>query len=238
MTGIGFNPDAIGPLGFWYLALFGALIPFAAIRSGRRIDEYPLPPKKRYFVSVIIQQLAFLAATLITAHYLGVDVLRRYRPTLAHLGLSLAALIAAVALLRPTWRDQVTKRARRIYLVTPVDRADHLLWVVISICAGIGEELTYRGVMFWLTVWLTSSVPVAVAFCAVSFAVGHAVQGWRSVAIIGVFATGFHALVLATGSLVPAMAVHALYDIIAGFSYGQFARETGYPDEPMASGGA
>ena len=233
MTGLGFSPGAIGPLGFWYLTLFGGLIPWAAIRTKRRIAARPLPPKKRYFVSVIIQQLIFLAVTLVTAYVLGIEVFRRYRPTVAHLGLSLVMLGAAVAVLRPKWRDQVTRRARRIYLVTPVDRTDHLLWLVISICAGVGEELTYRGVMFWLTVWLTSSIPVAVVFCTVSFAVGHAAQGWRSAAAIGIFALGFHGLVLVTGSLYPAMAVHALYDIIAGFSYGRFGRDTGYPIEPM-----
>ena len=113
MTSLGFSPGAIGPLGFWYLTLFGGLIPWAAIRTKRRVAERPLPPKKRYFVSVIIQQLIFLAATLTTAYFLGVEVFGRYRPTVAHLGLSLVMLGAAVAVLQPKGRDQVTRRARR-----------------------------------------------------------------------------------------------------------------------------
>jgi len=32
-------------------------------------------------------------------------------------------------------------------------------------------------------------------------------------------------LVIATGSLLPAMAAHAVYDFLAGWSYGRLARE-------------
>ncbi len=233
MSSPGFDPGAVGPAGFWYLALFGGLIPLAAIRSRRHLNVRPLPPKKRYFISVIVQQVLFLGVTLGTVWHLDLDLLAPYRPTAAHVALSAVMLVGAVALLRPTWRAQVASRERRLYLVTPIDRADHLLWAAISLGAGIGEELAYRGVMFGLVVRLTRSVPVAVGFCTIAFALGHALQGWRSAAVIGVFAAAFHGLVLLTGSLLPAMTVHVLYDVIAGFSYGRLARASGYPREPM-----
>ncbi len=233
MSGPGSDLSAIGPLGFGYLALFGGLIPFAAIRSKRRLDEQPLPPKKRYFVSVIVQQVVFLALTLGTAWSLDIEIAAPYRPTAAHGALAAVMLVGAVALLWPKWRAQVASRARRLYLITPVDRTDHLLWAAISVGAGIGEELAYRGVMFWLAVRLTGSLPLAVGFCTIAFALGHALQGWQSAAVIGVFALGFHGLVLLTGSLIPAMTVHILYDVIAGFSYGRFARASGYSFDPL-----
>src|SRR5262249_2450239 len=58
-----------------------------------------------------------------------------------------------------------------------------------------------------------------------SFGLTHIIQGWRSVAIIVVFALGFHALVWLAGSLYVAMAVHVAYDITAGLSFGRLGRE-------------
>lgn len=215
----------IGPVGFWYLALFGGLIPVAAIRSKRLLDARPLPPRKRYFASVILQQLVFLAITLATAWYLGLDLPGIYRPTPGNLATAALMLALAVGLLRPRWRSQVERRVRRVQLITPVDAADHGLWALISLLAGIGEELCYRGVMFELLGRLTGSVPAAVGLASLAFAGGHALQGWRSAAVTGIFALGFHGLVLQSGSLIPAMVVHAGYDLIAGFSYGRLARD-------------
>jgi hypothetical protein len=53
----------------------------------------------------------------------------------------------------------------------------------------------------------------------------HIIQGWRSVAVIVVFALGFHTLVWLAGSLYVAIAVHVAYDITAGISYGKLGRE-------------
>jgi membrane protease YdiL (CAAX protease family) len=50
-------------------------------------------------------------------------------------------------------------------------------------------------------------------------------QGWRSAALIVLLALGFHLLVLLTGSLYAAMAVHTAYDVTAGWTMGRFARE-------------
>jgi hypothetical protein len=61
------------------------------------------------------------------------------------------------------------------------------------------------------------------------------IQGWRSAAVILVFALGFHALVWLSGSLYVAMAVHIAYDVTAGISYGRLGRELGYQLDPGES---
>jgi hypothetical protein len=48
------------------------------------------------------------------------------------------------------------------------------------------------------------------------FAVSHALQGWKSGAVIFLMALVFQGLVWLTGTLVVAMVVHAVYDISAG----------------------
>jgi membrane protease YdiL (CAAX protease family) len=75
---------------------------------------------------------------------------------------------------------------------------------------------------------LTGDFLIAVAICVVTFAIAHAIQGWDSTIPIGAFAAAFHALVWFSGSLYVAIAVHFLYDLVAGFSYAYLARKMGY----------
>lgn len=230
---IAWRPEAVGPLGYWHLLLFGGMIPWAGLKAKGRLAARPLPPKKRYFGSVIIQQAVFFAISAWVARDAGIRLFGGYRPTIAHGVVAAAMLAGSVALLRNKWREAVARRSRRLYLITPVDRVDHLLWTGVSLSAGIAEEVTYRGTLFWLLTWLTGSPWAAAALAVLAFGLGHAIQGLRSALLIMGFAAGFHALVWWTGSLYPAILVHFLYDLIAGFSYGRFARETGYPLEPM-----
>jgi membrane protease YdiL (CAAX protease family) len=104
-------------------------------------------------------------------------------------------------------------------------------WLFVSVLAGVGEEITWRGVQTALLVPLTGRYWIAAALSAASFGVAHALQGWRAAAIIVCFGLGFQAIVVASGSLYIAMAVHVAYDVTAGLAYGKLGRELGYvPD--------
>jgi membrane protease YdiL (CAAX protease family) len=98
----------------------------------------------------------------------------------------------------------------------------------VAVLAGIWEEVTWRGVQPVLMAHVLQSEFSAVLLCAILFAVAHATQGWRSAGLITVLAFAFHLLVLLTGSLYAAMAVHVAYDITAGLTLGRFAREQGH----------
>jgi membrane protease YdiL (CAAX protease family) len=98
-------------------------------------------------------------------------------------------------------------------------------WIAVSVLAGVGEEITWRGVQAALASVLTGGFWAAALVCSISFGLTHIVQGWKSSAIIFVFALGFHALVWLGESLYVAMAVHVAYDITAGVGYGRLGRE-------------
>ncbi len=74
---------------------------------------------------------------------------------------------------------------------------------------------------------LTGSLAMALALSVLSFALAHAIQGVKSVLAIAGIAAAFHVLVFVSGSLYVGMFVHFLYDVIAGFTYAQFARDLG-----------
>lgn len=224
MNGSASGLDVVGVAGLGHLFFFGALVPLAAWRNRHRLDAIEPPPKKRYFASVIAQQLVLTAISLAVARSLGMTLFGPYRPTLGAAFATAGLLAVAVIGLRPSWRRQAAAGDRRVQLIAPIDGPDHVLWTVISLLAGIGEEITYRGVMYWVVFQLTGSMAASAAIAAVVFGVSHVVQGWNAVAVVTVFALAFQGLVNATGSLYPAIVVHVLYDLTAGISYGHYVR--------------
>lgn len=90
------------------------------------------------------------------------------------------------------------------------------LWTLLSLSAGFFEELVFRGYLIWafepfLGLW------GAAALSAVAFALGHAYQGARGIVSTGIGAVAFTLIVLALGSLWPAVLVHALLDLSQGW---------------------
>jgi membrane protease YdiL (CAAX protease family) len=224
------------PLGFaaiGHLLLFGLVLPAAAWVSGRRLDRTEFPPKPQYFGSVIVQQLILGSLSLAAAWRLGLELFPPFRPTVTDALLALGFLAVSVALAEPQWRRAVDERDRRVYLFSPRTGLERGLWVGISFAAGIFEEVAYRGVMFWVVRELTGSIGVAVAICALAFGLGHLVQGVKAAAFVTLIGAGFHGMVLATGSLYPAIVAHVVFDLIAGFRYGRLADQAAYPAMPL-----
>ena len=97
--------------------------------------------------------------------------------------------------------------------ILPKTAADRRLFNFLSLTAGFTEEIIYRGYLIWL---LSFHMPVWAAAVAslVVFVLGHLYQ--RSAgAIIRVAATGavFTIVYLVSGSLLPAMVLHAAVDL-------------------------
>ncbi len=82
---------------------------------------------------------------------------------------------------------------------------DWPLAIAVSLGAGIGEEILFRGILLpWLGVWGQ----------AIAFALGHAGNGWVAVGFTFGFGLWAGWLVRRGWSLVALMTAHALYDFI------------------------
>ena len=75
----------------------------------------------------------------------------------------------------------------------------------------------YRGVAIASLTWLLGNAWLAVLVSAVAFALAHSTQGWKSSLIVFAVALSMHALVTFTGTLVIAMVIHTVFDLIAGY---------------------
>jgi len=99
--------------------------------------------------------------------------------------------------------------------LAPHTRSELGCWVAASLSAGFCEEFIFRGYLIWvfqpvLGLW------GAAAFSIVVFAAAHAYQGVKGILATGFAGTLLTLVVLISGSLLPAIALHVLTDIGTG----------------------
>jgi hypothetical protein len=132
----------------------------------------------------------------------------------------LLILIAAFA--RTIARLARNRRRKRIKLgnpsvekYSPHTRYELGWWVMLSLSAGFCEEWIFRGYLIW-AFQSTLGLWGAAALSVVVFAFAHAYQGAKGVLATGIAGAVLTLVVLVSGSLIPAMLLHALVDIEQG----------------------
>jgi uncharacterized protein len=186
-----------------------------------------MTPAARLTLVAVLTQAGLAVAALAGASLGGVRVAwGTDRPYLATgLGVIAAGLLALVnfrLLHHPVgpWR-QVRAAVDDVLVPTFAGLATWQI-VVVSVAAGIGEELFFRGWLQPLVGWPAASV---------AFGLAH-VAGARMLAF-GVWAAGMGVvlggLALATGGVLAAMVAHACYDVLAFHYLGAEARRQGKP---------
>ena len=142
------------------------------------------------------------------------------------LGWRLWGSIALVSTVAISYARTVAKiarsKAKRIKMgnphvekLAPHTRSELTWWVAVSLSAGVCEEFVFRGYLIWafqplLGLW------GAALFSLVAFALAHAYQGAKGILATGAAGSLLTVVVLVSGSLFPAMIVHALVDIGSG----------------------
>jgi membrane protease YdiL (CAAX protease family) len=102
----------------------------------------------------------------------------------------------------------------------PRGRKERSVFAMLSIAAGVGEELAYRGYAIPVLAPMMGA-PGAVGLTSVVFGILHGYQGLlgtvRTALVGGILAWGF----LTSGSLLPAIIAHSLIDLVAGLLVGE-----------------
>lgn len=179
------------------------------------------------FYAMLLPQLILGVLAILTGLIEGIELFPLDFPSPASWFSGAVFLVVSLVLVRPHWRRSVEEHKPTWRLFAPATKRERSMWVALSLSAGIGEELVWRGVLPALLAAVTGSFALGVGLSVASFALAHAIQGLRSVLAIAAIALAFHALVFISGSLYVAMLVHFVYDVIAGFTYARFARELG-----------
>ncbi|MFT8680613.1 MULTISPECIES: CPBP family intramembrane glutamic endopeptidase [Gluconacetobacter] len=182
------------------------------------------------------QQQVGIFVSLIGGQYL---MFQFVRATLRGVGLSLGALVSVRPLDRRTLlRDLVLGVLLLAFwqaiafgltrLLGPGDLAavgrlslseawEVPVWLVVSACAGVVEELAFRGLLQRQIAYLSGATWIGVVAQAVLFGAAHLYQGPVLAAQIAVFGLLFGIVAALRGSLVPGMVAHGLEDALAAF---------------------
>jgi membrane protease YdiL (CAAX protease family) len=221
------NLGAISLLGWAFVVFITLVVPWAVLRNRESALAMADIPLALRFYAMLLPQIILAALAVITGLVEGIELFPPMAPSPTSWLLGAAFLLTALALVFRHWRRSVEEHKPTWRLFAPTNHRERKMWVALSLSAGIGEELVWRGVLPALLAAVTGSLALGITVSVASFALAHAIQGLRSVLAIAAIALAFHALVFVTGSLYVAMMVHFLYDVIAGFSYARFARDLG-----------
>jgi membrane protease YdiL (CAAX protease family) len=143
------------------------------------------------------------------------------------LGLTVGGVVFSLAmspLEQHLWSRTDTGRAetQMMELLLPQTGDERRLFSGLSLAAGWGEELAYRGYVPGVFVLLGVNPWLAMAAAAVPFGVLHAYQGPVGIVRTGILGFLFGVSVVWTGSLFPAMVAHALMDLVLGLLVGPY----------------
>jgi membrane protease YdiL (CAAX protease family) len=223
----------------FYVFYIGILLPVLCVRSYCKLKAgTPFPSKPAFRLSTLVMHGLMFFIAFVTWRSFGLPIFPRAAIGWRDLAYGFAVLVVFLAAMSPQWKTNAMSSPQKVYRSMPQSGGELGMWAVISLSAGFVEEIAYRGVLFgilyyWLPNWWAAAI-----LCAVAFGLGHAIQGWKSTAIIFVMSLIFQALVLYTGTLYVAMVVHAVYDFIAGAMYLYFwnhgAKERMPAPEPAA----
>jgi membrane protease YdiL (CAAX protease family) len=182
-----------------------------------------LSPKRR---QIVIAAIVFEAAIGLFAwgvgHWVEVPVERItvWRPRDLGYGVAAAVppLVALLVLIRLPLGPLVRLRELVRTQVVPLFRDCSLPeLLLISVIAGIGEEMLFRGVIQYgmaERIGPPGGVAIGIIVASLLFALAHALSGTYAV-LAGLISIYFGWLLMATGNLLVPIVAHAAYDFLA-----------------------
>jgi membrane protease YdiL (CAAX protease family) len=112
---------------------------------------------------------------------------------------------------------QGASAAKTVDSLLPQSLLEIVVWIGVSITAGVCEELAFRGFLQRQFHALTGNVSLAVLLQGLVFGLFHAYQGWRNVAVISVLGALYGALAAWRGNLRVNIVTHAWTDVWEGW---------------------
>ena len=182
--------------------------------------------RMRAYRNLIVVEWAFAAAVvaLWVAQHRAWAVLHvgagRPAPTAVGVAFVAGYLMLALSQVRAIVADperlvRLAARQRHVDPLAPRTTGEQRLFAVLSVTAGLCEELLYRGFALWYFTALAGPV-AGFALAAALFGLAHLYLGRMHVVRTAIVGAVFGLFVIGTGSLWVAIALHAAMDLIGG----------------------
>ena len=221
---------------WWHTALMVALIiglSVAGVRQLRSFGNQPLHLTANYILTIAYEWI--LAGLAVWGIHLRKVPLRQllgeHRPGarawLADIAVALAywtvavcvlALLGAVLVKISGSQIDPQKIANVTQKLAPVTGFEMLLFLVLSVSAGICEELVFRGYLQQQFARMGRRIWVGVTLSALVFGGAHGYEGIAGVLLIAAYGAMFGVLALLRRGLRTGMIAHAWHDSISGLA--------------------
>ncbi len=197
-------------------------MPLSTLRALAKMKNAPARPaisRRQLYLRTILGISLITMMAIIVAIQSYIILFAPWHPSLIEVSLGILLLVVAFVLrdLLAPWMRKVSPTSNQLRM--PQTGRQLALWGCVSIVAGVGEEIIYRGVLFDCLWWAIHSAALAAVITAVVFAIMHFSQGLRSGLFIFILALCIQVLVWIAGSLYMAMIVHAVFDFAVGLLY-------------------
>ena len=217
------------PLGFWgcvYLAFLCELLPLLGLAQlPLADDEGPFPRIPVYLSSGAVILILGWGGLVVGTGGVGREVMGLGPISVPALLFWTAGVTIGVHVLQfgfllgRTWLG--IRETPLLHQLLPRTGPEKVVFVFLSLAAGMGEELAFRGFAIPTLALVTGSEWGAALISSMAFGVLHAYQGW-----LGILRTGAMGLLLAasfilSGSLWPAILAHAILDLVSGLLLGE-----------------
>jgi len=107
-----------------------------------------------------------------------------------------------------------------LHQLLPRTGPEKVVFAFLSLAAGVGEEIAFRGFAVPGLLLLTGSAWGGALASSLAFGVLHGYQGWLGVLRTGIMGFVLAAVFLLSGSLWPAILAHAILDLFSGLVLG------------------
>jgi membrane protease YdiL (CAAX protease family) len=129
--------------------------------------------------------------------------------------IALLLIITTLFMRHPRFLDPLRRQARGFLALLPRTREERVTFAALAVTAGICEEIVFRGFGFAYVrfIWPGVTDGWLIVITSVVFGLAHLYQGPRGVVLTGLAGAVFASMTVTTGSLLPAIAVHAMVDL-------------------------
>lgn len=112
-------------------------------------------------------------------------------------------------------REAIRVQTRGFIALLPRTSEERWTFAGVAVTAGICEEVLFRGfgIAYVRWLWPGATHGWLILLTSVAFGFAHLYQGLRGVVLTGIVGAFFASLVLSSGSLLPAVLLHALLDL-------------------------
>jgi uncharacterized protein len=122
--------------------------------------------------------------------------------------------------------EQVGNALESVRRLLPQTSTERKVWVLVSISAGLCEELLYRGWLLSLFSAALGSVWLGLLISSIIFGLAHAYQGRSGIIGSGILGAILGIVFIVSGSLIPGQLLHTAMDLNNGHALGKVAKRT------------